>query len=962
MKKFLLLAFLTVYGVIVNAQSIDDSFFTKVSYMGAFNTEDWTEGWANFDPQNTTYDTPTETVGNGVFTYDGGTQISSDESWSGVLKLDGWVYVKDGATLTIEEGTVIRGTAQSCLIVERGGKIMAEGTADSPIVFTSMNAAGYRASSDWAGVILCGKAPNNKGTDVTIEGGVGAQFGGSDETDNSGVLSYVRIEFPGYDLDGTGNEINGLTMGGVGSGTSIDHIQVSYSGDDSYEWFGGTVNAKYLIAYSTEDDDFDTDYGYSGHVQFAVCVRNPDLSDTDSARGFESDNDGDGSDAEPYTSVVFSNVTLYGPNEDNSTNGNHDVGLKLRRNTKLQLYNSVVLGFVKQALNIDGTATQAGAEAGDLKIKNTFLATDQGNYFKAGDTGWTYADYASWFMAEDYENDTLGISDLKLTYPLTLTDPDFIPEEDSPLLEKSSWGVAQGTTASIESYFFDHVSYIGAFDTEDWTEGWANFDPQNTTYDTPTETVGNGVFTYDGGTQISSDESWSGVLKLDGWVYVKDGATLTIEEGTVIRGTAQSCLIVERGGKIMAEGTADSPIVFTSMNAAGYRASSDWAGVILCGKAPNNKGTDVTIEGGVGAQFGGSDETDNSGVLSYVRIEFPGYDLDGTGNEINGLTMGGVGSGTSIDHIQVSYSGDDSYEWFGGTVNAKYLIAYSTEDDDFDTDYGYSGHVQFAVCVRNPDLSDTDSARGFESDNDGDGSDAEPYTSVVFSNVTLYGPNEDNSTNGNHDVGLKLRRNTKLQLYNSVVLGFVKQALNIDGTATQAGAEAGDLKIKNTFLATDQGNYFKAGDTGWTYADYASWFMAEDYENDTLGISDLKLTYPLTLTDPDFIPEENSPVYNASYWYLTTSSPIITQNNFAVKSYPNPFTGATNIELELQENANVRIVIFNMSGNIVSDLQNGKLSQGIYNFTFDASQLPAGMYFGKVIIGNESYSLKLIAQ
>jgi len=517
---------------------------------------------------------------------------------------------------------------------------------------------------------------------------------------------------------------------------------------------------------------------------------------------------------------------------------------------------------------------------------------------------------------------------------------------------------------SIEDSFFTKVSYTGAFGTEDWTAGWSNFDPQNTTYATPTVTKGNGDKTYNGGTKITAGETWSGVIKLDGWVYVQNGATLTINPGTVIRGASGACLVVERGGKIMAEGTASSPIVFTSMNAAGNRASNDWAGVIICGKAANNKGADVTIEGGVGATYGGTDDADNSGILKYVRIEFPGYDVDGNGNEINGLTMGSVGNGTTIDHVQVSYSGDDSFEWFGGTVNAKYLIAYSTEDDDFDTDFGFRGHVQFATCVRNPALSDTDGARGFESDNDGSGTEAQPYTSPVFSNVTLYGPSTDNSTNKKHDVGLMLRRNTKLQLYNSVVVGFVKEALQIDGTVTQAGATAGQLKIRNTFLAASTGKFFKPGTTGWAYANYASWFKTDEFKNDTLAPSALNITFPLTITAPDFLPKSGSPVFNASYWYSTSAQTyrLASDDVFSVKNYPNPFSGATTIEVTLKEKSNVRVSVYNMSGILVNIIHNSYLTEGTYNFRFDASRFPAGIYYGKIEAGTQSATLKMVAK
>src|SRR5690606_11941452 len=146
---------------------------------------------------------------------------TADETWSGVVKLDGWVYVDAGATLTIDKGTIIRGTNKSVLSIERGGKIMAEGTQTEPIVFTSSQGAGFRAPSDWGGLVMCGNAPNNLAGGVGIaEGGIGTEYGGTDATDNSGVLTYVRIECAGFEV-ATGSDVNGLTMGSVGSGTRI---------------------------------------------------------------------------------------------------------------------------------------------------------------------------------------------------------------------------------------------------------------------------------------------------------------------------------------------------------------------------------------------------------------------------------------------------------------------------------------------------------------------------------------------------------------------------------------------------------------------------------------------------------------------------------------------------------------------------------------------------------------------
>ncbi len=194
----------------------------------------------------------------------------------GTYLLKGWVYIADGAELTIEPGTIIKGDKQTkaALIAERGGKLIAKGTATEPIVFTSEEAAGSRKPGDWGGIILCGKAKNNQ-TEQQIEGGPRTKHGGADDADNSGALSYVRIEFAGYPFQ-KDKEINGLTLGSVGSGTEIDHVQVSYSNDDSFEWFGGTVNCKYLVAYKGWDDDFDTDNGFSGKVQYGLSARQQD--------------------------------------------------------------------------------------------------------------------------------------------------------------------------------------------------------------------------------------------------------------------------------------------------------------------------------------------------------------------------------------------------------------------------------------------------------------------------------------------------------------------------------------------------------------------------------------------------------------------------------------------------------------------------------------------------------------
>ena len=190
----------------------------------------------------------------------------------GTYLMRGWIYVADGAELTLEPGTVIKGEKESAasLIVEPGGKLYAKGTASQPIVFTSAQPKGERKPGDWGGLIICGRGTNNKGVlGQQIEGGPRTKHGGNDAQDNSGVLSYVRVEFAGYPFQ-KDKEINGITFASVGGGTQVDHVQVSYTNDDSFEWFGGNVNCRYLVAYNGWDDEFDTDDGYNATVQVAL--------------------------------------------------------------------------------------------------------------------------------------------------------------------------------------------------------------------------------------------------------------------------------------------------------------------------------------------------------------------------------------------------------------------------------------------------------------------------------------------------------------------------------------------------------------------------------------------------------------------------------------------------------------------------------------------------------------------
>ncbi|HMC97403.1 MAG TPA: hypothetical protein VKG92_07120, partial [Flavobacteriales bacterium] len=323
------------------------------------------------------YATPTPS---NVVTVSG--SLTANTTWdnSHQYLLSGFVYVEDGVTLTIQPGTIIKGDkpTKGTLIIKRGGRINAVGTSASPIVFTSNQPAGSRDYGDWGGIIICGKANNNQpGGEALIEGGPDAYYGGGtspDDADNSGTLSYVRIEFPGIALQ-PNQEINGLTLGAVGSGTTIDHIQVSYSGDDSYEFFGGAVNARNIVALRGWDDDFDSDNGFRGRVQFAVSLRDPNIADQSGSNGFESDNDASGTTTAPYTQPVFSNVSILGPYAVSASAPNTQFkrAAHIRRNSRCNIHNSVIAGF-PTGLLIDGAPAETNATNNDLQVRHTALA------------------------------------------------------------------------------------------------------------------------------------------------------------------------------------------------------------------------------------------------------------------------------------------------------------------------------------------------------------------------------------------------------------------------------------------------------------------------------------------------------------------------------------------------------------------------------------------------------------
>jgi len=436
-------------------------------------------------------------------------RISADTTFrkANTYILKGLVYIVDNHTLTIEPGTVIKGSFSgsdvAALIITRGSKIIARGTETEPIIFTSSSP--NPQSGDWGGIVLCGKASintsfNGKDGLYQVEGGIdnanGDGLAGSGDgnpattpvdNDNSGVLQYVRIEYAGYAYQ-PDKEINSLTMACVGSGTTIDHIQVTYAKDDAYEWFGGTVNCKYLIAYKTQDDDFDTDNGFSGKVQFGLVMRDSLIADISTSEAFESDNNASGTTATPKTKAIFSNITAIGPRATLNNIGSSlfRCGAQIRRNSGISIFNSIIMGW-PQGILIDattGTSTALNIEDSTLRLRNVTLAGNTVNLKFSGTAGASItsdATLTTWFTNSYYGNDLLlNASDAKLIQPFNYTAPDPTPFAGANGNQKILIAADFNDPKFAGDLFFDKTAtFRGAVapagPLASWWKGWTKF-------------------------------------------------------------------------------------------------------------------------------------------------------------------------------------------------------------------------------------------------------------------------------------------------------------------------------------------------------------------------------------------------------------------------------------------------------------------------------------------------------
>jgi trimeric autotransporter adhesin len=730
-------------------------------------------------------------------------------------------------TLTIPAGVVIMGkTSNDYLVVNRGSKLIANGTRSKPIRFTHNTAiegtVGELERGLWGGIVILGKAPINKcSNDVrgtaaceSVVEGSDALMGGATPDDNSGKLNFVRVEYAGYEIF-PGNELNGITFGGVGYGTEVDYVQVHNNQDDCVEFFGGTVNVKHLICTNAGDDNLDIDWGYQGKMQFVVVKQSSDTSD----HVVESDNTNADSAVgyltEPRSRPMVANFTFLAQGADEP--------LKYKEGVSGIYINGIVVNANSQNL-IESTnleTIQDGALTPKLQHHSIFMDS-------AGDT--------SPFKAD---TDSSGVTAAQLEASLkeratdlvlgtnTLVSGMFLGDAEEAVVSAFNGSKVQAMCAVgphsagtptelcptysskegryIVDTWFSATDYIGAFspgsDIENnWASGWTI--GLFTAPECPNGTLESEVLLGKKVCALSGEVIEDITLvagnyyKLDGKVAIgkdmgADGtktggvsAKLSIEPGVTIFGeSGNDYLVVMRGSDIHAVGTSSAPIVMTGRQdilgeADIVNTRGLWGGLVILGQAPINTcsfstagssssaGTRVNpcekeVEGSSGDTMGGELPNDSSGSLKYVRVQYAGYEVF-PGNELNGITFGGVGNGTVVDYIQVHNNQDDCVEFFGGTVDVKRLICTGAGDDNLDIDWGYQGRMQYVLVQQSNGVGD----HVVESDNtNADAAVAyltEPRSNPIVSNFTFLSSGKDEI--------FKLKEGVSGQYFNGVAV------------------------------------------------------------------------------------------------------------------------------------------------------------------------------------------------
>ena len=656
------------------------------------------------------------------------TDVTLDASQE--YELAGPYNIKSGAQLTIPAGTTIKATGEtaSFIAVERGAQIFINGTASNPVVMTSGKA--NPAPGDWGGLVIAGDAPTNKGSDVTSEV-ANLTYGGSNPDDNSGSITYLRVEYTGATFSND-KEFNGVSLFGVGSGTTFEYVQSFNGGDDGIEFFGGTVSGNNLISIGSGDDSIDFADGWQGsgtNWYIASGLK----------AGIEGSNNGDNGNANPVTTTTLNNITIVGPVGEGAIFYKEGGG-------KFTI-NNLFVSNVDLGVNVKDTDTEAAVriENGDLVITN----------------------------AQFTDIPTDGIQETNYT----------------------------GTTTNFVGQGFTLGAGNGA-GAPDWAAGWSRGLSNSATV--AEELSGD----------ITEDITLNASIEyiLSSALVVKEGGKLTIPAGTTIKATGQtaSFIAVERGAQIFINGTASNPVVMTSGKA--NPAPGDWGGLVIAGDAPTNKGSDVTSEV-ANLTYGGSNPDDNSGSITYLRVEYTGATFSND-KEFNGVSLFGVGSGTTFEYVQSFNGGDDGIEFFGGTVSGNFLVSTGSGDDSIDCADGYT-----AECT-NWYISKGLKA-GIEASNNGDNGNATPVTTITLSNVSIVGPVTEGA--------IFYKEGGGTFTFSNIFVSDVDLGVNVKDTDVEAA-----VRIENGDLLVDP-IQFDNNATGFGFTNYVGTTQTFIVEGDNTG-------------------------------------------------------------------------------------------------------------------------------
>jgi len=835
------------------------------------------------------------------------TILTTDTTWSGDVTLDGKVVVEANATLTIQPGTVIKAVYKadpvdaSALVIAKGGNIIANGTADAPIIFTA--AADPLTAADvaqgtffdtnggtallnqgglWGGVIILGTNQIGAGANNTanIEGIASGQtwtnYGGTDTNDNSGSMKYVSIRHGGATI-ANGDEINGLTLGGVGNGTVLDNIEIISNTDDGIELFGGNVNVTNLLVYNQTDDAIDIDQAYSGTITNALVVM--------------------------------------------GVNGDNVFEIDGTESTSNPVYNA---SYTINRVTAIGNANAA--------------QEDTYGHWKADATGANnnivYTGFKTGSNIEGIDPDTFNNG-------LTFSNVDFITTDNLATINDAKDAVSAAFTSNEAEILSTAIAGSGANTCA--FSGWTGYASLNNSLCSATN-VGNGTVTF-----INQDTTWSGDVNINGKIVVTANNTLTIEPGTVIKAAFKAdpvdatALVIAKDGNIIADGTQALPIIFTSeydaltaSDVSGGKYVADnhdltlgglWGGVIVLGNNQIGAGANNTanIEGIASGQswteYGGSATNDNSGILDHVSIRHGGATI-ANGDEINGLTLGGVGKGTMITNIEIVSNTDDGIELFGGNVNVDKILVYNQTDDAIDIDQAYSGTITNAYV-----------AMGVNGDNvfeiDGTESTSNP---VYNASYTIDGVTAVGNANAAQEDTYGHWKADAIGSNNNILYKGFKAGSNIEGIDPDTYNNG--LTFSNVYFVTSD-NLATINDAKDAVSAGFSSTEASIIASHTAGLGSTEDHFYLWTA------------YFAGGIGTASVEENTVQDTFTI--YPNPFNNVLNVS----SNNNVdKLRVYNTLGQLVRENKNSN--------SINVSGLTRGIYLLEVISGSSREVRKVI--